>query len=196
MSEKVNGTVPATVTKPGLAAAAGPDVRRDDGALWVTLFVCANSARASSLPTSGARARPAPLPVAWPFRVHGIQVPCTGKLQPEHLLKAFESGTDLVCVIACDAGNCHYLEGSRRAQRRVEYVRGLLDELGLGGERLMLFHLPGSAKEDLALACGAGSGGVREEEAAGRLTAVSGEIAGRLTLMGRSPLHQNGLPAR
>ena len=77
---------------------------------------------------------------------------CTGRLQPEHVLKAFESGARLVCVIACDEGNCHHLEGSRRCARRVEYLRGILDEVGLGRERLLLCHLPGTAAEDMALA--------------------------------------------
>jgi len=76
-------------------------------------------------------------------------VSCTGKLQPEHLLKPFEAGSDAVCVIACEENNCHHLEGSRRVQRRVEYVAGLLDEVSLGGQRMMLFHLPGSAREDM-----------------------------------------------
>ena len=120
----------------------------------VTLFICANSARPGIAPTSGRLQRPTPLPVEWPFPAHEVVVPCTGKLQPEHLLKAFEAGADLVCIIACAEENCHYLEGSRRAKRRVEYVRSLLDELGIGGERLMIFHLPGSAREDMAAGCG------------------------------------------
>lgn len=164
----------------------------------VTLFICTNGARYGLAPTSAARLRPSPLPVKWPFRAHEIMVPCTGKLQPEHLLKAFEAGADLVGVIACDEKNCHYLEGSRRAKRRIEYVRGLLDELGLGGERLRLFHLPGSASEDLALGCGAGAqkSGAREGEFAERLKATGEELAGKLKVLGLSPLRtdRNGGP--
>ena len=36
------------------------------------------------------------------------------------------------CVVACDEDNCHHLEGSRRCARRVDYLRGILDEVGLG----------------------------------------------------------------
>jgi coenzyme F420-reducing hydrogenase delta subunit len=67
-----------------------------------------------------------------------IAVPCSGKLQPEHLLKAFEAGADLVVVLTCPEGECRYLEGRRRIERRLDYVRGLLDEIGLGGKRLVL----------------------------------------------------------
>jgi len=83
--------------------------------------------------------------------VHEIAFPCTGRLQAEHLLKAFEAGADAVCVITCAGNDCHYLEGSRRAERRVEYVRELLDEIGLGGQRLLIFHVAASAPADATL---------------------------------------------
>jgi F420-non-reducing hydrogenase iron-sulfur subunit len=72
------------------------------------------------------------------FETEMVRVPCSGKLQPEHLLKAFEAGADVVLLLTCRDGDCRYLEGRRRIERRVTYVRGLLDEIGLGGERLLL----------------------------------------------------------
>jgi len=41
-------------------------------------------------------------------------------------------------------GDCHFLEGNLRAKERVEYTKTLLDELGLGGERLEMFHIGAS----------------------------------------------------
>jgi len=82
--------------------------------------------------------------------VDEILVPCAGRLQPELVLKAFESGASLVCMIACRDDNCHSVEGCLRARRRMDYVRGLLDQIGLGGDRLTMFQLPGSAREDMA----------------------------------------------
>ena len=38
-------------------------------------------------------------------------------------------------------GNCHYLEGNLAAERRINYVKALLDEIGLGGERLEMHFL-------------------------------------------------------
>lgn len=135
----------------------------------VTMFVCANSARPGAART-------------WPFPAREVLVPCSGKLQPEHLLKAFEAGADLVCVVACAADNCHTLEGSRRAERRVEYVRRILDDTGVGGDRLLLVHLPGSAKEGL------------QGESEGRLAELSREIAAKLKQLGASPLRPIPLP--
>ena len=86
--------------------------------------------------------------------VEQVLLPCTGRLQPEHVLKAFEAGADLVCAIGCREDNCHHLEGSRRCARRVDHVRSVLDEVGLGRQRLLFFTLPGSAAEDLALGAG------------------------------------------
>ncbi len=83
--------------------------------------------------------------------VNEVLVPCTGRIQPEQILKAFETGADAVCIIACEEGNCHYVEGCRRAKRRVEYVARLLEDIGLGAQRLMMFYLPGSAREDMGL---------------------------------------------
>jgi coenzyme F420-reducing hydrogenase delta subunit len=41
-------------------------------------------------------------------------------------------------------GDCHFLEGNLRAKERVEYTKSLLDEIGLGGDRLEMFHIGAS----------------------------------------------------
>jgi heterodisulfide reductase subunit A len=60
-------------------------------------------------------------------------------VDPRYLLKAFEAGCDAVCLIGCAIGKCRTMDGNLRAQRRVILVRGLLEEIGLKGERLFLF---------------------------------------------------------
>jgi coenzyme F420-reducing hydrogenase delta subunit len=112
----------------------------------VTVFRCVNSSPSGTEPRRLSQPEP-----EWPIPVHEIVLPCTGRLQPEHLLKAFEAGADAVCVITCAGDNCHYLEGSQRAERRVQYVRELLDEIGLGGQRLLVFRLAGSGEADATL---------------------------------------------
>jgi coenzyme F420-reducing hydrogenase delta subunit len=122
----------------------------ENSARRVKAFICANSARGGRLPTSSNRPRPH-VPDVGLDSVEQIVLPCAGRLQPEHVLKVFETGVDAVCVVACASDNCHTLDGSRRCERRVEYLRALLDEVGVGSERLLFFRLPGSAREDLAL---------------------------------------------
>lgn len=158
----------------------------------VTVFRCVNCSRPGTVSPSGVERCPLQPRVEWPIPTHEVVLPCTGRLQPEHLLKAFEAGARAVCVIACAGDNCHYLEGSRRAERRVEYVRELLDEVGLGGERLMVFHLPGSAHEDMTLGCAPrdGSPGAQlsQEELGSRLAAIYEKVVAKLDALGPNPL--------
>ena len=60
-----------------------------------------------------------------------IPMPCSGKLDILYLTKAFETGSDGVAVMVCAQNDCRYLEGSKRASKRVAFVRDLLEELGL-----------------------------------------------------------------
>jgi coenzyme F420-reducing hydrogenase delta subunit len=133
-----------------LAQPAGPV----GGSALVSIFVCANCARPGRTPEIAGRARPDVPSFEWPIPVQEVLLPCAGRLQPEHVLKAFESGARLVCAIACRDDNCHYLEGSTRCARRIDYVRSILDEVGLGRERLLLFYLPGTAAEDMVFSAG------------------------------------------
>jgi F420-non-reducing hydrogenase iron-sulfur subunit len=149
--------------------------------------MCANCARAAQAPTSAGRPRPAIPELSWPWPVREILVPCTGRLQPEHILKAFESGADLVCAVACQVDNCHYVEGSKRCARRVDYIRSILEEIGLSGERLMLFSLPGTAAEDMALA--AGRPARTPEDLDAQLGAVRDRVVRALDGLPPNPLH-------
>ncbi len=73
--------------------------------------------------------------------VRVVRLLCTGKTDPIFFLKAFEGGADGVFVAGCMEGNCHFLEGNFRARKRVQYAKGLLDEVGLGGGRLEMFNM-------------------------------------------------------
>ncbi len=139
---------------------------------WMTAFVCANCARPGRKPTSAGRERPVVPDFDWPVRAQQIIIPCAGRLQPEHVLKAFESGSSVVSVVACREDNCHYIEGSRRCALRVEYVQSILKEIGLGEGRLLLSHLPGSAFEDMALAGGDHTPPVQGDSLETQITAI------------------------
>ena len=69
-----------------------------------------------------------------------ISLPCSGKLELIYLLKAFESGADGVVLITCKKGECRYLEGNLRAQKRTGSVRALLEEIGLDKWRMKLIQ--------------------------------------------------------
>ena len=64
------------------------------------------------------------------------RLPCSGKVEVEHLMRLLESGADAVEVITCPVGKCQFLGGNERASRRVERARRLLDEAGVGAGRV------------------------------------------------------------
>ena len=68
-------------------------------------------------------------------------MPCTGRVDIIHLLKALEDGADGVYVAGCLEGDCHYLTGNLKARRRVEYVQKVLEELGVEKERVAMYNL-------------------------------------------------------
>ncbi len=80
----------------------------------------------------------------YPANIHIVRVPCTGKVDVLHILRAFEKGADGVCVIGCLEGECHYNSGNLMARRRVEQARKILDTIGVGGERARMFNLSSS----------------------------------------------------
>lgn len=161
----------------------------------VAAFVCANCARGGLSPAQR-RKTPVLPTLPWKVSVKEVLVPCAGRVQPEHILKAFEAGADVVCVLGCKQGNCHYAEGSLRCQRRIEYVARLLDDLGLDGQRAMMFYLPGSAREDMNAALGANPPEVPKDEAEpdrlqSLLSDIAQDVAQRADQLGLSPLHMD-----
>ncbi len=80
----------------------------------------------------------------YPSNVLIVKVPCTGRVDILHVLRAFERGVDGVMVAGCLEGSCHYLKGNLQAKRRVRHTKDLLDSIGVGGERLEMFNLSSS----------------------------------------------------
>ena len=77
----------------------------------------------------------------YPPNVRIIRLPCTGKVDAIHIMKAFEDGADGVFVAGCLEGQCHFLEGNTRAKKKVAYVKKLLAEAEIESERLEMYNL-------------------------------------------------------
>jgi F420-non-reducing hydrogenase iron-sulfur subunit len=69
-----------------------------------------------------------------------VQVPCTGRVDGMHILKALEDGADCVFVLGCLEKNCYYDTGSIEGRKRVEYVKQMLSEVGIEKERVEMFN--------------------------------------------------------
>ncbi len=77
----------------------------------------------------------------YPANVKIVQVPCSGRVDAWHLLRAIEAGADGVYVAGCLEGECHFLEGNFKTKKKVNAVRKLLAELGIEPERVAMYNL-------------------------------------------------------
>lgn len=104
----------------------------------------------------------------YPPNVRIVNVPCTGRVDMIHLLKAIETGADGVYVAGCMEGECHFRTGNLKAKRRVMAVKKILQEVGLEPERVEMFNVSASDGP--------------------RFAAIAREMTERIRNLGPSPL--------
>jgi coenzyme F420-reducing hydrogenase delta subunit len=88
--------------------------------------------------------------LSYPPNIHIIRVPCSGRVDAIHIMKAFQKGADGVYVAGCLEGDCHFKNGNLKAARRVAYVKRILDEIGVSGERLEMMTMSAGMGERFA----------------------------------------------
>ena len=76
--------------------------------------------------------------IQYPPSVRIVRVMCSGRIDPVFVLEAFKSGADGVLIGGCHPGDCHYLTGNYKVQRRFFMLRKVLEQFGLEPERLRL----------------------------------------------------------
>jgi len=76
--------------------------------------------------------------IQYPPNLRMIRVMCSGRVDPTFILKAFSRGVDGVLIGGCHPGDCHYMEGNHKAQRRIHMLRKMLSDFGIEPERLRL----------------------------------------------------------
>lgn len=75
------------------------------------------------------------------FRI--IRVMCSGRVDPLFILIALEDGADGVIVAGCHPGDCHYISGNLKAERRIRFLKSILEPMGLS-ERVELHWISAS----------------------------------------------------
>jgi len=83
----------------------------------------------------------------YPPNIKIIRVMCSGRVEPQFILKALEMGADGVLVTGCHIGDCHYISGNEKAEMRIGMTSELLDILGIGRDRLRLEWISASEGE-------------------------------------------------
>jgi heterodisulfide reductase subunit A len=67
-----------------------------------------------------------------------IRTMCSGRVDSEFVLHAFEKGAPIVLVSGCHFADCHYIDANRWTQKRVEKLWDKLERLGIRPERLQM----------------------------------------------------------
>lgn len=69
--------------------------------------------------------------IQYPPNVRIVRVPCSGRVNPQFIIKSLQSGADGVLVSGCHPGDCHYISGNYYARRRFALLKSLLEYVGL-----------------------------------------------------------------
>ena len=84
------------------------------------------------------------------FETKFISLPCSGKVNLLYLIKAFETGADGIVVLTCPKNECRFLEGNLRAPKRAEAVSALMEEIGVGRDRVLVLAMNGSGMSGIS----------------------------------------------
>lgn len=76
-------------------------------------------------------------------------MPCSGRIEVNHMLLALERHSDVVYIITCPQGKCRYREGNVRVSNRVERAKELISSIGLEPERISLLRAEGFNLEEM-----------------------------------------------
>lgn len=76
--------------------------------------------------------------LVYPPNVKIIRVPCSGKVDAIHIMKALEKGADGVLVAGCLEGDCHFKNGNVKALHRINHLKPLLEEIGIEPGRVTM----------------------------------------------------------
>lgn len=88
--------------------------------------------------------------IQYPPTVRVIRVMCTGRIDPAFIVKAFAEGADGVLVSGCHPGECHYVTGNHKTEKRISFLHEIMEDLGIEKERLLLTWISASEGKKFA----------------------------------------------
>jgi len=86
----------------------------------------------------------------YPPTIRVIRVPCSGRVNPQFIVRAFQKGADGVLVAGCHPGDCHYSTGNYFTRRRLQLARRFLEYLGIDPRRLRITWISASEGQKFA----------------------------------------------
>jgi coenzyme F420-reducing hydrogenase delta subunit/Pyruvate/2-oxoacid:ferredoxin oxidoreductase delta subunit len=87
-----------------------------------------------------------------PENVKFIGLPCSGRVDPLHILEALNKGIDGVLVVACPEEGCRFEGGTERAEKNISELKEKLNQIGMAEKVEICFvspKYPGQFEEEL-----------------------------------------------
>ncbi|TFF90783.1 MAG: hydrogenase iron-sulfur subunit [Promethearchaeota archaeon] len=84
-----------------------------------------------------------------PANLRVIRVMCSGRVDSTFVLQALAKGADGVLICGCHPGDCHYVVGNLKTERKIPLVRKLVEQFGINPKRVRLEWI--SASEAIEL---------------------------------------------
>jgi F420-non-reducing hydrogenase iron-sulfur subunit len=74
----------------------------------------------------------------YPPNIRVVRVMCSGMVHPNLVIDALTKGADGVLICGCHPGDCHYMDGNLKAEKRAQAIELMLEDFGLEPERFRL----------------------------------------------------------
>ena len=112
----------------------------------------------------------------YPTNIRIIRVMCTGRVDSTLVLEALRMGADGVLIAGCHPGDCHYQKGNFMMEKRFDYLKKAVKNIGIEPERVRLEWV--SASEG------------------GKWAALVREMAEEIKQLGPSPFRLGSIPKK
>lgn len=77
-----------------------------------------------------------------------VRLMCSGRTEPSFVLSALRNGADGVLIAGCHPGDCHYVDGNLKVQRRVPLLKKMMEQMGIEPERVRLAWISAAEAPD------------------------------------------------
>lgn len=80
----------------------------------------------------------------YPENIRILRVPCSARVNPQFIIRAFQRGADGVLVAGCHPGDCHYSTGNYYTRRRFLVMKRFLEFNGIDPQRFQARWISGA----------------------------------------------------
>jgi F420-non-reducing hydrogenase iron-sulfur subunit len=84
-----------------------------------------------------------------PANLRIMRVMCSGRVEPEWILRALKAGTDGVLICGCHIGDCHYVEGNFKTVKRMPLLFKMIEQFGINPKRVRFEFVSASEGAEL-----------------------------------------------